>query len=76
MIENVVTDPDHRKRGHGKAILDAASERAWAHRCYKIMLSTGSKRPETLAFYESAGFSQSRTGFQKRNLPSRTETAG
>ncbi len=76
VIENVVTHPEHRQRGHGKAILETASERAWAHGCYKIMLSTGSKRPETLSFYESVGFTQSRTGFQKRKLPERAEPVG
>ena len=75
VIENVVTHPDHRGKGLGKAILDAACERAWNHECYKVMLSTGSTRSTTLSFYESAGFEQSRTGFQKRRLPKRKEQA-
>ncbi len=73
VIENVVTHPDHRGRGYGTAVLDAASEQAWAQGCYKVMLSTGSTRPATLSFYKSAGFAQSRTGFQKRRLPKRAE---
>jgi len=73
IIENVVTHPDHRGKGLGTAILDAACDRAWRHECYKVMLSTGSTRPATLSFYESAGFEQSRTGFQKRRLPKRQE---
>ena len=73
VIENVVTHPDHRGKGLGKAILDAACERAWRNECYKVMLSTGSKRTAILSFYESAGFEQSRTGFQKRRLPKRQE---
>lgn len=73
LIENVVTDPSHRGRGYGTAVLDAASDRAWAQGCYKIMRSTGSSKPATLSFYESAGFEQSRTGFQKRRLPKRAE---
>jgi GNAT superfamily N-acetyltransferase len=75
VIENVVTHPDQRGKGLGKAILDTACERAWKHECYKVMLSTGSTRPATLSFYESAGFEQSRTGFQKRLLPKRQEEA-
>ena len=75
LIENVVTHPNHRGKGLGTAILDAACERAWSHECYKVMLSTGSTRPATLSFYESAGFEQSRTGFQKRRLPKRQEEA-
>ena len=71
VIENVVTHPDYRKRGLGKAILDAASDSAWDNGCYKVMLSTGSTRPAILSFYESAGFEQSRTGFQKRRMAKR-----
>ncbi len=73
LIENVVTHPTHRNRGLGKLVLEAATERAWRHKCYKIMLSTGSRNPATLAFYERAGFEQSRTGFQKRRIASRIE---
>lgn len=73
VIENVVTHPEHRGQGLGKAILDAACERAWRSACYKVMLSTGSTRPAILSFYESAGFEQSRTGFQKRQLPKRQD---
>ncbi|MDP5215922.1 GNAT family N-acetyltransferase [Ruegeria sp. 2205SS24-7] len=66
LVENVVTHTDHRCRGYGKRILDAASQRAWDQGCYKVMLMTGSKKPATLAFYERAGFRQTKTGFQKR----------
>ena len=66
LIENVVTHADWRKRGFGAAILKAAIARAWDHGCYKVMLMTGSKRPETLRFYETVGFSPSKTGFQMR----------
>ncbi len=75
LIENVVTHPEHRGKGLGKAVLDAACDRAWEQGCYKVMLSTGSAKPSTLSFYESAGFEQSRTGFQKRRVPKRAETA-
>lgn len=73
LIENVVTDTGYRNRGLGKAILKAAVDRAWAAGCYKAMLMTGSKKPSTLAFYEAAGFEQSKTGFQARRLPIRAE---
>lgn len=66
LIENVVTHAGHRRRGHGRALLDAAVAAAWAAGCYKAMLMTGSKRPETLRFYADAGFEQSKTGFQIR----------
>lgn len=66
LIENVVTDPDHRKRGYGKAMLQAATEFAWRHDCYKVMLLTGSRDPATIRFYDDAGFEQTKTGFQIR----------
>lgn len=73
LIENVVTHAEHRGKGYGRLILDEASNRAWTQNCYKVMLSTGAARPSVLGFYESAGFEQSRTGFQKRRLAVRRE---
>lgn len=73
LIENVVTHADFRKRGLGTRLLDIACEKAWAADCYKIMLMTGSKRPETLAFYRAAGFESSKTGFQKHRIPARLD---
>jgi len=73
LIENVVTHGDCRNRGYGKRMLDAASDAAWQAGCYKVMLMTGSKKPETLNFYRSAGFEQSKTGFQKRRISVREE---
>jgi GNAT superfamily N-acetyltransferase len=67
VIENVVTHPEHRGRGLGTAVLAAAQEAAWAAGCYKVMLATGSRRPETLRFYEKAGFERGgKTFFQAR----------
>jgi GNAT superfamily N-acetyltransferase len=71
LIENVVTDAHHRKRGYGKMILKTAICAAWHHDCYKVMLLTGSKDPATLRFYEDVGFEQSKTGFQARRIPPR-----
>ena len=71
LIENVVTDAQHRKQGYGKQILKAAVSSAWHHDCYKVMLLTGSRDPATLSFYEEAGFEQSKTGFQARRIPPR-----
>ncbi|MEH7828570.1 GNAT family N-acetyltransferase [Gemmobacter denitrificans] len=73
LIENVVTHRDHRNRGYGRMILNAASEAAWASGCYKVMLLTGSTERGTLEFYRKAGFEQTKTGFQKRSIPVRTE---
>ena len=74
LIENVVTHSAFRGRGFGKQVLQAAVAAAWQVDCYKVMLMTGSKRPSTLAFYASAGFEQSKTGFQVRRLAPRAES--
>lgn len=64
VIENVVTDAAHRRQGHGIAMLRHALGCAWEAGCYKVMLLTGSRREETLAFYEKAGFRRGvKTGF-------------
>lgn len=64
VIENVVTDPAHRKKGLGTAVLRHALAYCWDQGCYKVMLETGSKREETLRFYEQAGFERGvKTGF-------------
>lgn len=73
LIENVVTHADYRGFGYGRMVLSAAVERAWKAGCYKVMLMTGSKKPSTLAFYEAAGFEQSKTGFQVRRAAVRPE---
>lgn len=73
LIENVVTHTDHRGRGHASKVLEAATAQAWDAGCYKVMLMTGSQRPETLRFYARAGFEQTKTGFQKRRIPPRVD---
>ena len=67
LIEHVITHPDHRKRGFGTAMLREALALAWREGCYKVMLMTGTKREETLRFYERAGFALGeRTGLIAR----------
>ncbi|MGK9232462.1 GNAT family N-acetyltransferase [Inquilinus limosus] len=67
LIENVVTHAEHRRRGFGQAVLSAALGIAWTADCYKVMLATGSRKPETLRFYEAAGFERGgKTFFQAR----------
>jgi len=67
LIENVVTHPGHRRTGLGQAVLSAALKAAWNADCYKVMLATGSRREETLRFYEKAGFKRGgKTFFEAR----------
>ena len=58
-----------RGRGFAKALLTEALNRAWAADCFKAMLLSGSRQPETHRFYESCGFrSDDKTGFVARPL--------
>ena len=67
LIENVVTLATHRRHGLGRAVLEAAKEKAFSAGCYRVMLATGSRREETLGFYERVGFERgTKTAFQIR----------
>lgn len=58
-VENVVTHADFRGNGYAGECLDHARKIAERENCYKMMLLTGSKKPETLHFYEKAGYNSS-----------------
>lgn len=58
-VENVVTHADYRKKGYAGECLAYARMIAERENCYKMMLLTGSKKPETLHFYEKAGYNSS-----------------
>ena len=67
LIENVVTHGAFRRRGFGRAVLAEALALAWAAKCHKAMLLTGSKLLETRRFYEACGFrSDDKTGYVAR----------
>lgn len=58
-IENVVTHREYRGKGYATACLTYAKKIAEENNCYKMMLLTGSKEPETLNFYRKAGYNSS-----------------
>ena len=58
-IENVVTHEEHRGKGYAGECLEYARGIARKENCYKMMLLTGSRKPETLRFYEKAGYNSS-----------------
>ena len=55
-VENVVTRKDCRGKGYASECLQYAKQIAESENCYKMMLLTGSKKEETLRFYERAGY--------------------
>jgi Acetyltransferases len=58
-VENVVTHADYRGRGLARECLNYAKEISEKENCYKMMLLTGSKKIETLRFYENSGYNSS-----------------
>lgn len=55
-LENVVTHPNFRGRGHGSAVVKAALAQAWAADCYHVLMQSGRVDPRVHKFYESLGF--------------------
>jgi GNAT superfamily N-acetyltransferase len=55
-LENVVTHPEFRGRGHGRAVVRAALGMAWAKDCHHVLMQSGRKDPRVHRFYESCGF--------------------
>jgi GNAT superfamily N-acetyltransferase len=67
LIENVVTHRDHRRQGYGRRLVQRAIEAARQRGCYRVSLMTGSRRQETLRFYETAGMQRdAKTAFEAR----------
>ena len=55
-IENVVTNEKYRGKGYATECHKYAKEIAIKNNCYKMMLLTGTKNENTVAFYKSAGY--------------------
>lgn len=55
-LENVVTHPDHRGRGHGCAVVGAALTEAWRQDCHHVLMQSGRADPRVHRFYERCGF--------------------
>lgn len=67
LVENVVTDKNHRKRRFASSCLSYAKQIAVDNNCYKIMLMTGSRKRSTHKFYQSNGYNKfEKTGYIQR----------
>ena len=56
LIENAVTNDEYRGKGYATECLNYAKKIAIKNNCYKMMLLTGTKSENTLAFYKNAGY--------------------
>lgn len=56
-LNYVAVDPEHRRRGLGRAIVAAAELRLRAVGCPKINLQIRSSNPEVIEFYRRIGYS-------------------
>ena len=66
IIENVITDQNHRRKGLAAALMAGAVNIAKAANCYKVSLATGNKDEATFRFYEKCGFNrEDKTAFIK-----------
>jgi GNAT superfamily N-acetyltransferase len=55
-LENVVTHPEFRGRGFGRAVVLAALAAAWEQDCHHVFLQSGRADPRVHRFYEDCGF--------------------
>jgi ribosomal protein S18 acetylase RimI-like enzyme len=56
LLEDLFVDPGARRSGLGRALVQAAIERARARECRRIELDTAETNEAALALYRSAGF--------------------
>jgi GNAT superfamily N-acetyltransferase len=64
ILENLVVDPAHRRRGIGRLLTEYAIARAREAGCYKAQLLSSTKRKESHRFYKALGFKMSAYGFR------------
>src|SRR5438270_5702749 len=55
-LENVLTHPEFRGRGHGRAVVEAALAEAWASSCHHVLMQSGRADRRVHTFYEGLGF--------------------
>jgi ribosomal protein S18 acetylase RimI-like enzyme len=55
-LENVVTHPEFRRQGHGRAVVLAALAAAWEQDCFHVFLQSGRADLRVHRFYEGCGF--------------------
>ena len=68
VVEDVIVDRAHRRRGIGALLMRAIEQEAFKHGCSYIMLVTDANRREALGFYEHLGYHPDRYRACKKYL--------
>ena len=68
VVEDVIVDRDHRRRGIGLKLMQAVEQEALRHDCSYIMLVTDASRTDALGFYEHLGYHPERYRACKKYL--------
>jgi GNAT superfamily N-acetyltransferase len=55
-LDNVVSHPDFRRGGYGRAVIEAALQAAWDKDCHHVMMQSGRQDPAVHRFYKDRGF--------------------
>ncbi len=58
VVESVIVEQNYRGHGIGKLMMNHAMELAREEKCYKLMLSSNTKRAAAHEFYQRLGFKQ------------------
>ncbi|WP_306369715.1 GNAT family N-acetyltransferase [Nocardiopsis sp. CC223A] len=65
VADNLVVDPNLRRRGIGRALMEDALDRASRAGCYKVELLSHESGQGAHAFYKALGFADSAEGFRR-----------
>ncbi len=66
IVEDMVVDPRHRRRGVASALLSRLESVARERGCNQVILLTESVRADAVALYRANGFEARWTGFKKK----------
>lgn len=68
VLENMIVDKNHRKKGIGKILIKELEKQAKEKGCKQIILVTEANRIDACAFYEAVGFHPTANKGYKKKL--------
>jgi Sortase and related acyltransferases len=66
LIENLIVDQKHRRKGVARRLLTELENRARDCGCWQMILVTEADREDACAFYNANGFQLNNAGFKKK----------